>query len=180
MKKLRGSATVIIVAVAVVVTAVVVGVIVYLWQQNKALRNQTETSATISVTSVAKTQTPPATTPATTRDMTVEGNSPTDVAEDFMMYTLGTLPGAKIDYTKAKQLASKNLLSQWTDDSFVPQFYQIQDGPTTYEMATQTINGDTATVKVEVRWGEMGLAWAFSLVRENGEWKVDSIRNDAQ
>jgi len=176
MKKLKGSATITIIAivVAVILTAVLVGTIVYLWQQNERLKDQNGTSATVTATA-KKTSTP-----VTSRDLTVEGNSPTDVAENFIVYTLGTVPGAEIDYDKAKALASQNLLTQWTDDSFVPQFYGIQEGPDTYEMTTQTISGDTAVVKVEVRWGDMGLAWAFGLVKENGLWKIDSLRDDAQ
>lgn len=164
------------IVVAVIITAVVVGGGVYLWQQNKSLKEQTKATSTPTSNAATVSAYPSV---ETTRDMTDTGTSPSDITEEFMLATLGTLPGAKIDYTKAKTLASQKLLAQWTDDSFVPQFYGIQDGPTTYEITTQSISGTSATVKVEVRWGDMGLAWAFSLVDENG-WKIDSFRNDAQ
>jgi hypothetical protein len=170
--------TVIAVVVAVIVTAVIVGGGVYLWQQNKSLKEQTKATSTPTSKTVTSTVSAYPSV-ETTRDMTNTGISPSDITEEFMLSTLGTLPGAKIDYAKAKTLASQKLLAQWTDDSFVPQFYGIQDGPTTYEITTQSISGTSATVKVEVRWAETGLAWAFSLVDESG-WKINSFRNDAQ
>lgn len=118
--------------------------------------------------------------PVTTRDMTVEGNSPTDIAERFILCTLGTVPGSRIDYAKARSLMSAARQAEFTDDSYIPSFYGIQDGPDRYEMKLQTISGNSASVTVDVVYGEMMMGWAFLMVREGGEWRVDGIRTDAQ
>lgn len=117
---------------------------------------------------------------ATTRTMTFDGDAPVDITEQFMLATLGTLPGADVDYDEAKELSSADLLSRWSGDYFVPQFYGIQNGPDTFEVKYQATRGDESIVRVDVLYGEMMQAWAFGLVYEGGSWKVDSFRNDAQ
>lgn len=173
--------------IASFVVSIVTGLLVYFWQQNVCLKKISDVSscstgladdedlgaeADVPVTLNA--------TEATTRTMTFEGDAPVDITEQFMLYTLGTLPGAEINYTKAKQLASEALRAQWTSDDFVPQFYAIQDGPDTFEVISQTTTGNESTVLVDVKWGEMMLRWSFGLVYESGGWKVNSFRNDAQ
>jgi len=173
--KLKCASTVVVVIITAIVTAVIAGAIVYLWQQNICLKNTATTSETTPTTTT--TPTPIA---QTTIDMTSTGTSPSDVTESFILSTLGTVPGAQINYEKAKKYISADLLAQWTDDSFIPTFYGIQDGPEAYEIKTQSISGDTASVKVDVTYGEMMTGWAFMLVKENGAWKIDEFRNDAQ
>jgi hypothetical protein len=190
----KNNCLVVIVTVLItfVLTAPGVGVGVYYWQKIACENKEAETSSDKS----ASTSTPTSDLPysdsatetpvtlysneATTRTMTFEGDAPVDITEQFMLATLGTLPGASINYTKAKQLSSANLLSQWTDDSFVPAFYGIQDGPDTFDIRTQTTTGDESYVTVEVLYGSSLYNWAFNLVYEGGGWKVDSFRNDGQ
>lgn len=184
-------------ALAIVVTAIVTallvmvttGLLVYFWQQNVCLKknaNSSASSSNLSETdsdSLSSASTMPVTlnaTEATTRTMTYPGDAPVDMTEQFLLYTLGTLPGAEINYTKAKELASKNLRAQWTSDDFIPLFYGIQEGPDTFDVISQTTIGDESVVLVDVKWGEMMLRWSFTLIYEDNSWKVDSFRNDAQ
>jgi len=171
-----------IILLTVVVTGGLVGGGVYLWQQNRLLKELADLSKTATISNQVPVTATPFVVPSVTitRDMTTAGNSPTDNTENFLLCTLGTLPGATVDYDKAKNYLSANLLNQFLDDSFIPMFYGIQDGPDTYEMKSQSISGDTATVRVDVLYGEMMEAWAFVLIKENGEWKINEFRNDAQ
>ncbi len=160
-----GSSQVIIILVSIIIAVIIAGGGVYLWMNNK----DSETSA--------KKQT-------TTKDSTQKEKepsvSPTKVAENFVLSTLGTVPGAEIDYEKAKTYLSKKLEARFTEDTFVPEFYGIQQGPDSYEMKTENISSDTASVKVDVRYGDMVESWSFILVKEEGEWKIDEFKNDAQ
>jgi len=173
--------------VTAIVVSVVSGLLVYLWQQNICLKKISNASSCSTGLSDSDNLGGEADTPitlnaaeATTRTMTFEGDAPVDITEQFMLDTLGTLPGSEINYAKAKLLASKSLQAKWTSDSFIPLFYGIQDGPDTFEVISQTTTGDESIVLVDVKWGEMMLRWAFTLIYEDGGWKVDSFRNDAQ
>lgn len=179
-----------VIVLTAIITAVIVSIVtallIYLWQQNACLKrnsNSNADSTSTSSNSASTNSSEPITlsaAEATTRTMTFEGDAPVDITEQFMLYTLGTLPGAEINYIKAKQLASSALRAEWTSDDFVPQFYGIQEGPDTFEVVSQTTTGDESVVLVDVKWGEMMLRWAFTLVYEDGSWKVNSIRDDAQ
>jgi hypothetical protein len=139
-----------------IVTTVVVGAGVYYWQKGKCDSGQ---SASTSKEDAA---------------------TPTEVTENFILATLGTVPSATIDYDKAKTYLSENQKSFFTDDSYVPMFYGIQEGPDSYKVISEYINGDTATVRIDAVYGEMMTAWAFTLIWEDGAWKIDSFRDDAQ
>ena len=170
-----------------VVTAVLAGGGVYLWQkavcafQKEALTSDSDSDSDTSDDSSDSTYSySDDDMPVATRDMDTDGTSPTDNTENFIACTLGTVPGAVISYDLAKTYMSATQKSLFTDDSYIPEFYGIQEGPDTYEMKTQTINGDIATVRVDVLYGEMMEAWAFVLIWEDGAWKIDEFRNDAQ
>lgn len=148
-----------------ILTAILAGGGVYLWMQNKEDQTSTQNQTTSD---------------QSTKTERERADSPTDVAENFILSTLGTVPGAIINYEEANTYMSEELKTQFTEDAFIPQFYGIQQGPDDYEMETETINGATAFVKVAAKYGTMTEAWAFILVKEVGEWKIDEFRNDAQ
>lgn len=179
-----GSLKVLWIVLASVISTIVIAGLVFMviYYKNKA-DSADQVSATKSPSSQSNASSADETsTPVTTLDMDTAGNSPTDITENFILYTLGTVPGANVNYDKARTLMSANILDQYTedDDSFVTDFYGIQQGPDTYEMREQTVNGDEAVVRVDVLYGEMMQAWAFGLYYEFGGWKVDSLRKDAQ
>ena len=159
---------IIIILVVIIVTAIVAGGGVYLWMQGQDKEDQTPTQNQTTTDSSSKTE------------EEEPSSSPSEVAEEFILCTLGTVPNSKVDYEKAETYMSEELKTQFTEDSFIPQFYGIQQGPDGYEIKTQTINGDTASVKVDAIYGEMMQGWAFVLVKENGEWKIDEFHSDAQ
>ena len=163
-----------------ILTAVVVGGGVYLWQKAVCVVEKDDAAKKGTTTKVSDDSSTTIDDAETSYDMTVEGTSPTDNAENFFLATLGTLPGSVIDYDLAKTYMSASERAKFTDDSYIPLFYGIQEGPDTYEMKTQTINGNDATVKVDVLYGEMMEAWAFTLIWEDSAWKIDGFRNDAQ
>ncbi len=149
----------------IILTAVLAGGGVYLWIGSRDDKTSTQNQTT----SDQSTQ--------TEKEPAV---APTKVVENFILSTLGTVPGAKIDYEKAKTYMSEELKAQFTEDTFIPEFYGIQQGPNGYKMKTETSNGDTASVKVDVKYGVMIQSWAFILVKEANKWKIDEFRNDAQ
>jgi len=163
MKKLKGN-TVLIVLVAVfaVVAIIATTVAIYFWHKSKNTEqnnaeNTAEESETLS-----------------------EELTPNEVVQVFMYSTLGTLPGAEIDYDLARSYMTDELKSQHSGDSWVPGFYGIQDGPTSIKFISENISGDSATVRYDPSWGEMGLGWAFILKNVDGEWLISEFRNDAQ
>ncbi|MDD5551926.1 MAG: hypothetical protein PHI88_02095 [Candidatus Pacebacteria bacterium] len=144
--------------------ALVVGSGIYFWQRNQTV------SEPIVVTP----------TPEATPTEKVDSGAPTKVVEDFMKYTLGTLPDSNIDYETARNLFIEDLKSQYSDDSFVPRFYGIQDGPDSAKFISENISDNEATVRVDVSFGEMTTAWAFLLKKEGDLWLISGFRNDAQ
>jgi hypothetical protein len=72
------------------------------------------------------------------------------------------------------------LKSQYSDESFVPRFYGIQDGPTSVKIISENISGDEATVRVDASFGDMTAAWAFILTKDGNKWLISEFRNDAQ
>ena len=149
----------------IILTAVLAGGGVYLWIGSRDDKTSTQNQTTSD--QATQTEKEPAV-------------APTKVAENFILSTLGTVPGAKIDYEEAKTYMTEGLKAQFTENTFIPEFYGIQQGPDGYEMKTETINGDTASVKVDAKYGATMQSWAFILVKEASEWKIDEFRNDAQ
>ncbi|MFC1622057.1 hypothetical protein ACFL13_01595 [Patescibacteria group bacterium] len=104
--------------------------------------------------------------------------SPSDKVQTYLYATLGTLEGATIDYALAKTLLSKEMKGRWTDDSFIPLSYGIQQGPDSIRMGKETINGNTAEVVVDPFWGgELGTTWNFQLEMTNDQWLITEIVN---
>lgn len=156
----KGSAVLIVTLIVVLVVAIAAIITaVYYWQKNKE-KNEI----------------------STTMYDVVENGLPTQIVENFMKHTLGTIPDASLDFTAARNLATQSISEKYPDDvSFAAQFYGIQDGPTKVEAVDENItDSGTATVKVNAFWNEMGLGWVFYLDRINGEWLISDFRNDAQ
>lgn len=105
---------------------------------------------------------------------------PQDVVDQFMKATLGTLPGAEVDYDKAKSYMTAELKSYYTGDYWVPEFYGIQQGPDSFVTTDVNVVDDSATVKVTPAYGDSDVSWAFILKKVDNEWKISEFKNDAQ
>lgn len=100
----------------------------------------------------------------------------TEAVENYMKHTLGTIPGAQIDYEVAKRYLANDLAVQFDRPGFVPISYCIQDGPEKVRIKSKENLGDRTAVKVEASWGdEWTERWEFILVSENGQWKINKI-----
>ncbi len=100
------------------------------------------------------------------------------VVASYMKLTLGTIPGASVDYDAATEYMTASLKAEFdADPYFVPSSYCIQDGPDTATVASETVDGETAEVTVEAAWGTDAAKdmWQFDLVTKDGEWKIDTI-----
>ncbi len=105
---------------------------------------------------------------------------PQEVVDEFMTSTLGTLPGADLDEDLARSHMTSELKSFYSGEGWVPEFYGIQAGPESFTTLSTNVVDDSATVKVNVTFGDSGLAWAFILKKVDNAWKIDEFRNDAQ
>jgi len=166
MKKSKGSAgLIILIIVLVMITLAAIIFALYFWQRNVRLEAELNASKTSEQES---------------SEVSQPVESPRQVVENFMKYTLGTLPDAEINYQLAKNYLTDSLKAQNSSESWVSQFYGIQDGPTSVKFISQNISGDSATLRYDPSWGEMSLGWAFSLTKIDNEWKISQFRNDAQ
>lgn len=110
------------------------------------------------------------------QNLTEPETTPSEVVENYMNYTLGTIPTASLDYEAAKDYLSVEMLSQFVDDSFVPLSYCIQMGPDDVIVDSEDISGELALVQVSSSYGSgWEEAWEFSLIIEDNEWKIDGI-----
>jgi len=102
--------------------------------------------------------------------------SPREVVDMFTLSTLGSLPNSLIDYTLAKTLMTEQYAQEFTNPSFIPQAYGIQDGPDKVEFETENIQGDQAEVVLIGYWGnDLTMRWKFNLEKENGDWRLALI-----
>ena len=102
--------------------------------------------------------------------------SPTAVVDAFVRATLGTVPGASVDYDRARALMTVGYAAAFDAPEFVPLTYGIQEGPTTYEIGAEEVSGSTATVLVLGYWGaDLGRQWRFALQEEAGLWRVSDV-----
>jgi len=103
-------------------------------------------------------------------------NSPKDVVKEYMDYTLGALPTADVDYDEAKKLLTLQYKKEFTDATFVPASYCIQDGPSKVKISDVDMSDDYATVRVKAEYGiEYINMWDFELELVGNEWKIDYI-----
>jgi len=122
MQKLKGN-TVLIVVVIILAVLLVVAIALgaYFWGKTKS----TTPKASPTMTSIAS----PTATP--TEAVSEPEQSPKEVVENFMDYTLGTLPTAMLNFDAARALLTEDQKIQFSDDNiFGARFYGIQDGPT--------------------------------------------------
>lgn len=175
MRKLKGNtALIVLIVVLVVVILGAIGTTIYFWQKGSKETTKTTPTPTSSLKSS------PAATPTATSSAAQTTQTPTEVAENFMKATLGTLPDAKIDLELARSYLTESLKTQNTGEVWVPEFYEIQDGPTSVKFISQNITDDYATVRFDPSWDDISLGWAFTLKKVGNVWLIDDFRNDAQ
>ena len=103
-------------------------------------------------------------------------DAPAQVVDAFVLATLGGLPNSDLDDAKARSLMTSAYAPEFDTPGFVPLTYGIQDVPTSYEIADETVSGSSATVLVLGFWGsDVGRQWSFRLEREDGEWRIAGI-----
>ncbi|MCK5015792.1 MAG: hypothetical protein KAS32_01870 [Candidatus Peribacteraceae bacterium] len=103
----------------------------------------------------------------------------TDNVENYMKYTLGSIPRANIDYEQAKKLLTPDFAAQFTTPMFIPATYCIQDGPTDVQVTTVTFNEEynwaNVTVEGAYKGGWMKM-WDFTVVPVEGDdWMIHKI-----
>jgi ABC-type enterochelin transport system substrate-binding protein len=109
-------------------------------------------------------------------DETANMQPPRQVVDAYLKTTLGTIPSAQLDYDKAKTLMTKSYVQEFTDASFVPLSYGIQQGPDKVEFEREDISGSQAEVIIMGYWGDdLQMRWKFELLKEDGSWKIDLI-----
>jgi len=102
--------------------------------------------------------------------------TPQQTVENYMMATLGKLPGSKYDEEVAKTYLADDLKAQFVDSSFIPLSYGMQDGPDRVEIVDTELMTNEATVVVKGYWGaDPGMNWMFSLIKVGGVWKISVI-----
>lgn len=170
-KKGSNSTLIIVIILAVIVIGLLVlglvGCGVYYW-----LKKQTPTS-TPTTTSV------PSPTDTSSSASTTEIDTPSAVVQKYMRLTLGTIPGAELDYEKAKDYLSAELKELFSDVTFVPVSYCIQQGPEDVKIISEDITSDEmeATIRVSAKWGEnWQQPWEFLLIYGSGGWKIKQIK----
>ncbi len=163
---------IVIIIVSVLIILGLVGYIVYGfmdWNETKPTTTPTATSTPTAAPTATMTLTPTVT-------PTPPSSSASEVVDDFTKYTLGTIPDASLDYEAAKLLMTSTYRSQFTDDSFIPITYCIQQGPDSIQILAETIMGDAMSVEVQGSWGGSdGTTWDFILVNDGSGWKIDQI-----
>ena len=87
--------------------------------------------------------------------------APADVVEVFIYSTLGSLENSEIDYEKAKEFLSFELKQKFTDATFIPMIYCIQDGPDEIKIQKERLEANSVNIRVSARYG----------LEETGEWK---------
>ncbi len=102
---------------------------------------------------------------------------PSDVAKDFLWYTVGTITGSSLDNEAAKDLVSYELAQKMDNSAFIPQALCIQQGPDEIKIASEDIYDNMeAIVKVKASWGgEWQTPWEFELINGEDGWKIKTI-----
>jgi hypothetical protein len=99
--------------------------------------------------------------------------------DTYMKLTLGSIPGANIDYERAKQYLTPSLATQFTTPMFIPASYCIQDGPSDVRVTSVTFddNANMATARVEGAYhGGWIHLWNFTVVPVEGDdWMIHMI-----
>jgi hypothetical protein len=102
--------------------------------------------------------------------------SPRQVVNNYLLSTLGSIPGAYVDYEYAKTYTSYEIAQKLNDSSFVPRSYCIQDAPEDVVITSEYIDGMEAYVIVDANYGgDSTPMWEFILVSGEEGWKIWSI-----
>jgi flagellar basal body-associated protein FliL len=165
--------TLLIIVVVILAVIVVVGIAIGTYFYGKS---KSGTQTTLNASPTASETVQPSSSKASEPQV-----SPQKVVENFMNYSIGTITTASLNFDKARSYLRDDLKAEYSDDNtFAARFFGYQDGPTSVEIVSENISGDTAAVKVNAFWGEMGQGWAFSLVKVDNQWLISDFRNDAQ
>lgn len=107
----------------------------------------------------------------------VSGSEPKQTVASYMQNTLGTIPGAIIDYETAKTYLTPTYKKKFQTPVFVPQSYCIQNGPDDVKIDSSNISGDEAVVRVSSMYGSTWTEmWDFTLKKDkNGNWLISKI-----
>ncbi len=120
-----------------------------------------------------------------TTDQETTGSTPTqkpsEVVEEFMSCTLGTIPQqcpAGDKDSVAKDHLTINMKVDYNSDGFVPLNYCIQQGPDDVMISSEIEAGGFAYVMVDAKYGtdDFQPFWNFILVQQDGEWKIKEIQ----
>ncbi len=178
MRKSKGNAALIIIVILAVLLAVAIAFGAYFWGKSKSATQTTKTASPNA--SITKSSTSSATPTPTAATSNQAEETPKQVVENFMNYTLGTLPGAQINYEKARAYLTDNMQAQYSGENWVPAFYGIQDGPTSVKFISENSSGESVTLRYDPSWGEMSLGWTFILDQDGNKWYINGFRNDSQ
>jgi hypothetical protein len=102
-------------------------------------------------------------------------DNPEEVVSQYALYTLGSL-GGDVDYELAKEYLDEGLRAQFTDDSFIPVSYGIQEGPIWANI--EFVSTDEVGMAHVVLYGFydagglLGEDWEFVLEKQKGRWKI--------
>ena len=124
-------------------------------------------------------ETEPTAPPSPTAPTEADGQAldpPSAVVDAFVLATLGSLPGAAVDDDMARSLMTEGYAAEFDSPEFVPLTYGIQQGPDSYQIASEEVFEPTATVLAHGYWGsDLGRQWRFALVREHSVWRISGI-----
>lgn len=103
------------------------------------------------------------------------------VVEEFMACTLGTIPNKCPTDNKdktAKEHLTMGMRADYNSDTFVPYNYCIQQGPDNVKIISETESSSFAYVTVSAKYGsdEYVPSWMFTLIKQDGEWKIKAIQ----
>lgn len=178
-KKKANTVLIIIIIVLAVLLVVAIAVGAYFWGKNRS--NATSSPTPTKTASVSSSPTKTATPNQTTTTSTQAEETPQQVVENFMKYTLGTLPGASINYDKARDYLSDTMQAQYSGEGWVPRFYGIQDGPDSVVFKFENQTEDGVVLRYDALWGnEVGIGWAFTMAKDGNKWYIDGFSNTVQ
>ena len=113
------------------------------------------------------------------KSFVADTESQSKIVEEYIKHTLGGIPGANIDYNKAREVLSTDLKQQFKDSMFVPTSYCIQDGPDDIRITSVEINEKTKLTDVVVEayyGGQWKKMWNFKVVPDKDSgWVINKI-----
>lgn len=177
MKKKHGNVLLAVVIILAVLLVVAIALGAYFWGKSK---NTTQEKPTITATPTIS-KAPSVKNTPTPSQVSEPKESPKKVVENFINYSVGTIPTASLDFNAARAYLPNDLKEEFSDDaSFAARYYGYQEGPTSVEVVSENINGDDASVKANAFWGDMGQGWVFGLLKTDNVWQIIDFRSDGQ